>query len=146
MKNILLLLGISILLNACCTKKACLNAFDLNEITLYNFDTAAVDSILISAYEQGDGFTTLLTSDYTVTTAATNPDADFRIYSPIDLNANSDYKIEFLQIGLSYEITNIQTDRKKCNDCFLTTDKYTVLKSYELNGTTVDVHFFEITQ
>ena len=137
--------GLMINLNSCCTKKDCVNAFELNEIQLNGFSAEETQHILISSYVKGSNYNNFIDSASTsAETLSGNSEGELVIFSPVDLNQKSDYLVEFKDIGQTYKISNIQTDSEKCNSCFLTSDFYTVLAGYEVNGIETHKRFFEI--
>lgn len=137
--------GLMINLNSCCTKKDCVNAFELNEIQLNGFSIEETQHILISSYVKGSNYNDFIDSASTSARKRSgNNMGDLVIFSPVDLNQESDYLIEFTDIGQIYRINNIQTDSEKCNSCFLTNDFYITLSGYKVNGTEKHKHFFEI--
>jgi len=133
------------LLSSCCTSIECLNAFDTNEIKLISFNEGNLDSIFVVSYEKNNNFLAVLDSQFTQAIKRSSlEDEELTIPMPIDLNQQSDYKIYIPKTGDTYEITNIKTDLEKCNACFLTTDKFTVLSGYQVNGVEQSKDFFEI--
>lgn len=142
---IIIMTGLIINLNSCCTKKDCINAFELNEIQLNGFSIAETKNILISSYLKGSNYNDFIDSSSTsARTRSGNDDGDLIVFSPIDLNQNSDYIIEFKYNEETYKISNIQTNSEICNSCFLTNDFYIKLSSYKLNETEIQKSIFEI--
>lgn len=144
MKNYTLYILLILLTSACCTKKDCINIFDVNEIKLINFDQSELEHIFIRAYSNDGSFSTLIDSSHTSTIS--DQGNQIILYSSIGLNPNNDYKIEFINLGLTYEITNITTQLEKCNSCFLTKDEYEVLSSYHLNTIQIESSMFQISK
>ena len=142
---IIVLTGLMINLNSCCPKKDCYNAFDFNEIQLNGFSLEETKHILISSYVKGSNYNNFIDSASTSARKESgNTWGDLIIYSPVDLNQESDYLIEFTDIGQTYRISNIQTDSEKCGSCFPGSNYYIVLSGYTVNGTERHKHFFEI--
>jgi len=132
-------------LNACCTKRECVNAFEQREIKLNGFTKQESERILVSSYIQGGNFTNLIDSaSISSRTYSGNDTGDLIIWVPIDFNPKSDYSIEFKETGLIFKISEISTALKKCNKCFLTEDNYTELSSYKVNGQLKINSLFEI--
>lgn len=144
MKNYLLYALLIFSLSSCCTKKDCVNVFDLNEIKLIDFERSELDSIVISAYSNDGTFSTLIERSFTSSVEEQGDEIIF--YSSIDLSPNNDYRIEFLTLGTTYEITNIETQLQVCNSCFLTKDEYEVLSTYHLNNTQITSSTFLISK
>jgi len=133
------------LLSSCCTSIECLNAFDTNEIKLISFNEGNLDSIFVVSYEKDNNFLAVIDSQFTQVVKRSSLENEELILSmPIDLNQQSDYRIYIPKTGDTYEITNIKTELEKCNTCFLTTDKFTVLSGYRVNGVDQLNGFFEI--
>ena len=143
--KLIILTVLSITLSSCCTKMECLNAFDLNEIELDGFSIQETENILISSYVKGSNFNNFIDSSSTsARTRSGNDNEDLIIFSPIDINKNSDYLVEFKNNGQIYKITNIQTTFEKCNTCFLAKDDYELMYSYEINNLLQEIKYFKI--
>lgn len=142
---VVIVVSLVITFNSCCTKKECVNAFDMGEIELNGFVLSETQNILISSYSKGSNFNSLIDSSSTsARTLGGGEHGDLFIFSPIDLNAGSDYRIEFIDIGQVYEIIGIQTSFKKCNSCFLGHDDYITLSSYKVNEVLQEIGLFKI--
>ena len=134
MKYLIILYLIFILCNACCTKKDCLNVFDINEISLIDFEMQELDSIFVIAYTKNNDFTKAIDSAYVTSIGTLNATNNFVITIPISFFPEYDYRLEFRKIDFIAEITDIKVASEKCNTCFLTKDKYSILESYQING------------
>lgn len=142
-----ILLTFGIILHSCCTKKDCVNAFDMKEIKLTGFTQQESESITVSSYIQGSDFKNLIDSASTSAgTHSGNDDGDLTIWVPIDLNPKSDYLIKFKNTDYSFQISGININSQKCNSCFLSEDYYTVLTSYNVNGQLYTQSNFEIVK
>jgi hypothetical protein len=135
---------ISLVLTACCTQKDCLNVFDLNTIKLINFNSIDTDSILIRSYTKGSNFSSRIDSQYTSANDISIDNEGLTLYVPIPFTHENDYTLFFTKTEDYYEITNIKTDSETCNSCFLSSDDYMVLSSYDLNGITQTSSYFEL--
>jgi hypothetical protein len=136
---------LGIILNSCCTKKDCVNAFDMRSIKLTGFTKQESEQVLVSSYVQGEGFLNLVASD---TTSAKYPSGnendELIIFVPIEFKPNLDYIIQFKSNELVYKISDIKTTMKKCNTCFLTEDNYLQLSGYKVNGQQISNFNFEL--
>ena len=65
MNQVVFLLIISLIIHSCCTKKECVNSFDMKEIELKGFTRQELDEIFVASYTQGSDFTKLIDSTNT---------------------------------------------------------------------------------
>ena len=132
MKNGLLLLLSFILIlaeNGCCTKKYCFGYEDINEIQLQGFEANELDSVILETFVKETNFQNRIDSVFIA--AYDNQDSSFVLYMPNKLDINADYKISMLSTAQIVRLTAFEVENKTCN---CPTDKYKVLKSYQVNG------------
>ncbi len=129
-----LIFSLQLFISSCCTKKDC--DAESNDIRLENFAAQDIDSIAVEIYESNSNFTNRLDSSFKVT-YFTQYDSSFHISINENLNKEHDYKITMLSNGNTYTITDFETSKEKCNDCFPyhpASDYYDVLTGYTING------------
>ena len=136
---------VALTLNSCCTKKACINGFELGEIKLEGFLLSETENILISAYLKNTDFRLIMDLDSTSAHGSTGSSL-LTLYSPIELNKDYDYLIEFKDIGETYKITSIESGLEKCNSCFLKSDDHVTLASFNSNGLVMHEPYFRIAK
>ncbi len=144
MKYQILLVSFLFVLSACCTKKACFNAFDLREIHLKGYTSAEMNDVTLTAYEKGSDFSTLIESETLLGMDSQISESDHLLVPGITFSGNYDYRIELAEPYQVLDITNIVTTTDECNDCFLSKDEYIVMESYELNGELIEERYFFI--
>jgi len=127
----ILMIGLFLSLNACCTKKYCLGFDDLNEIQLLNFNSSEADSIAIERFAVGSNFSNRIDSSFTNASVRATGDTDLVIFLPEKIKQNYDYKITLLGAGRDYKLSNFEIRQEECN---CPSDKFNVLDSYILNG------------
>jgi hypothetical protein len=128
--TIILVFGI----NSCCTKKGCLGADDIYEISFHNFTQAELDTIIIISYVRNSDFTALI--DSTVTKATENG-GFFSAYTNNKIDTDLDYKVELISTGHVFTLTGFEIEKAGCNTCFPyrpESDFYNKLNSYLING------------
>lgn len=145
-QKLLFLLIVQSVLFSCCTMKKCINAFDQKQINLIGFNLQESEIIIVSSYIKGCNFNNLIDSASTTVVSFSGNVENQTIFIPIDLNCHSDYRIEFKNRGLSFQICDILTDLQKCNNCFLTEDYFPVLSGYKVNGQMFTKSDFEIVK
>jgi hypothetical protein len=134
--SLYLLLIPAALLSGCCTKKGCIGADNLDIIYFAGFENREeLTSIVIKEFEKESGFTLLLDST-AVTISDFNDLTEFQgILLPRKMSKDFDYRIELPEAGLAYDISDIASKRKTCdNGGFLCNDHYNALESYRVNG------------
>jgi hypothetical protein len=137
MKNIIqtvLIVGLLLSINSCCTKKDCIGADDIYEIKFYNFQQAELDTLEIISYARNSNFTTII--DSLVTHAYIEGDY-FSAYANSKINTDLDYKIKSVSTGQVYKLTEFEIEKEGCNSCFPyrpESDFYNRLNSYQVNG------------
>ncbi|WMJ72961.1 hypothetical protein RCC89_07280 [Cytophagaceae bacterium ABcell3] len=141
-KGYLIFLSGLFLLGSCCTKMECVSGIDTQVVNLISFNSQEVDTIYVASCLRGAGFRTLVDSAF-ASASYTFGDA-LVINMPIELNKACDYRFVFSHSGKKYDITNITTGMRTCNKCFLTSDEFEALNSYEVNGEIVHSGAFEI--
>jgi hypothetical protein len=129
-----LISGLLLVVNSCCTKKYCVGADDIYEIKFYNFSQADLDTIIILSYTKNSNFTTSIDS---FTTQASNTGDYFSANTNDNLNTNLDYKIKLYSTGEVFTLTNFEIEKDGCNGCFPyrpKSDFYNKLNAYQING------------
>lgn len=145
MKKILFLsLLLAFSLSSCCTKKQCVNAFDLNEIELRGFDMSDLDSVRVISYQMGSNFSVETARGLVSFDDLSANSNGYRIHSPIALLPTQDFRVEVLGANLVYSFSGIETEEQKCNSCFGKTDKYLQMRKFQLNGQEVEAAYFGI--
>lgn len=135
-KSILTIISIALLLgvNSCCTKKACLGADYISEISFYNFTLTELDTIKIYSYSKNSDSTILV--DSSVTQAQRLGDYYFARTKDM-IKIEQEHKIKITSTGQVYTLTDFETQKKRCNYCFFNrsgSDFYNELKGYFVNG------------
>jgi len=145
LKKYAIIISFGGIIYSCCTKKECINAFDLKEIKLTGFNKQESEKITVSSFTQGGEFSNLVDS---ATTSASShsgsDDGELIIFVPIDFNPKLDYIIKFKTTSSVYKISEIGTTLKKCNTCFLTEDNFSDLSTYLVNGKRIAKSYFEL--
>jgi hypothetical protein len=136
---------LAITITSCCTKKDCINGFELGEIKLEGFLLSETENILISSYVKNTDFRLIMDLDST-SAHGTAGSSVLTLFSPIELNKDYDYLIEFKNIGETYKITSIETGIEKCNTCFLKSDDQETLASFNINGSVSHEAYFRIVK
>lgn len=137
MKNItltVLIAGLLLGLNSCCTKKYCIGADDIYEIEFYNFSQADLDTITIINYVKNTNFSTSIDSS---TTQANSTGDYFTAYTNNKINIDLDYKIKLFSTGQVFTLTGFEIEKEGCNSCFPyrpESDFYNKLNAYQVNG------------
>ncbi len=129
----------SIGFNSCCTKKYCPGAEDMGPIEFLNFSSGETDSVFLVYYSKGSDFTMVVDSFPLEIHPAIGNDK-FYGYSPINTSVDYDYRLYFTLIEKVYSISEFQTGKSVCNDCFLAKDYYTSMNAYEVNGNMKNSH------
>ena len=133
--GIILFIWTFVLLNACCQKKDCIGANEMNEIKLRNFKQRDVNSVEIKTYLKNSGFANVVDSFKTVTVDRQESDSSLIILLNSNLDLNLDYKISITSIQKTYLLTQFSVKSIECNACFpIGHDHVTVLESYFVNG------------
>jgi hypothetical protein len=133
MKYFLSFAIIILLLSSCCKKLKCV--VPAINMKLYNFSREEADSIIVYKYEKGNNFVTALDSTY-LSSSLSNDNQFYSVYSNIE-NSNFDYLIKIKGFTMAYRITDLRTEKSKCNRCGPFTrksDYFTVLADYRVNG------------
>jgi hypothetical protein len=131
-------------MHSCCTQKDCLNAFEMNELSLHGFSLDELDSICFISFED-ESFSKIVDSALIPKQEIINQSAEkIQILIPIDFNEDNTYSIVFYKIKRNYLITDIETSQLKCNDCFLSSDTYKEISSYKVNGNKQDNNCFKL--
>lgn len=131
----LFLIGVIVLLNACCQQKLCIGVNQMNEIQLIHFTPGEANSIVVKRFQKNSDFSTLVDSFNTVAADSQGNDTSLVVYMGSTLNVNFDYKIIFPSIQKTYLLTDFSVKEQECNSCFpLGHDHFTVLDSYLVNG------------
>lgn len=132
MKPLLVLL--TLLLSACCTKKECIGGDEIYEIAFYNFTGADLDTITIFRYHKNTGFQTVIDSFIT----SAEPSGDYlSLYIYDRIHTSLDYKINIQSTGQVFTLTDFVMVKKVCNSTLIfetECDYYTALESYRVNG------------
>ncbi|MBS1776250.1 MAG: hypothetical protein JSS64_08210 [Bacteroidetes bacterium] len=134
--NILTILTVGLLLgiNACCTKKDCVNSDEIHEIEFYNFSQADLDTIALISYAKNSNFTAAIDSSIT----QANKTGDYStVYTKDKINTTHDYKIKLLSTGQVFTLTGFEIEKRGCNTCFPyrpESDYYNILGAYQING------------
>jgi hypothetical protein len=127
-------LPLLLLLSGCCTKKYCFETSYLG-ITFYGFAPSEIDTIYVSGYIPGSGFTKAEVQSLTDTTMPLdespgspyalvrrqyvgNYQEDFSLTGPSSLPDYYEWKIFIPSVGRSYVLTNYSYKTYKCNRCF----------------------------
>ena len=126
-----ILTGLFLILNSCCTKKYCSDNWFW--IEFYNYSPDDLDTIIICRYSKNTNYTVLADSTRQEVYQSNGVDH----YSlPLDrIEPDNDYKIYILSLGKVHKISNIVTKKESCNSCFLVipSDKYIQIKSFQLD-------------
>lgn len=137
MKNFILtvlMVGLLLGLNSCCTKKGCIGADEIYEINFYNFSQNDLDTITIISYSKNTNFTTVI--DSCVTQANLTGDY-FSAYTNNRINTDLEYKIKLFSTGQVFTLTGFEIEKEGCNSCFPyrpESDFYNKLIGYQVNG------------
>jgi len=112
MKSISFYLGIIILLLfAACRKENFPDGYILNKMEFHNSSLKALSNITIVGYKQGGEFTKIVDNTYCITKfkkIETKYDNYYEGDLNKDLRTDLDYKISFLSLGQTCEITEIR--------------------------------------
>jgi len=128
------LLIVSVIFYSCCTQISCENAFDSKQIHLKNFTINESSEVVISSYNKGDDFNTLISSQVSsARTISGNSEGDLFVDINIEFSDEFEYIFFFTDINEEYRVTEITITVENCNDCFLAKDEYTSLESYKVN-------------
>ena len=137
MKNIkstVLIFGIVLGLNSCCTKKECIDSDEIYEINFYNFSEAELDSIKIYSYTKNSNFGIAIDSSYTQASLI----GDFySAFTNNRINTDLDYRILLISTGQVFTLTGFEIEKAGCNSCFPfrpESDFYNKLNGYLVNG------------
>jgi hypothetical protein len=133
-KLTVLIAGLLLIINSCCTKKDCGNVEDISEIQFYNFSEAELDTIAIISYLRGSNFKTLI--DSSITQAYLYSDY-YYTHLNTKINFNLEYVIKLLSTGQVYTLTDFNIERIGCNTCFPyrpKSDYFNILREYQVNG------------
>ncbi len=129
-----LVVGLLLGINSCCTKKECIGADEIHEINFYNFSQADLDTIIIISYSKNSDFASPI--DSSVTQASTIGDY-FSAYTDPRINTELDYEVKLLSTGQVFTLTDFEIKKEDCNSCFPfrpESDFYNKLNSYQVNG------------
>ena len=138
-----LLITISIGLNSCCTKKYCPGTDDIGPIELLQFSAPETDSVYLVFYNKDSDFKTAVDSLLLEISQPLGSDK-FYAYPARNISIDFDYRLYFTLIEKTYEITAFRTGKSVCNNCFLSTDYYTSLDAYKVNGQLKNSHILQI--
>jgi hypothetical protein len=130
-------------LNSCCTKKYCPGAEDISPIELLHFSAMETDSVYLVLYEQDSEFKTAVDSLLLEISQPLGSDK-FYAYPARNISTDFDYRLYFTLMEKTYEITAFKTGKSVCNDCFLSTDYYTRMEAYKVNGKLKTSHVLQI--
>jgi hypothetical protein len=143
MKYILNLSFLLLVCSSCCTKKKCGSKPIIMQ--MYNFQAPEVDSIIVYRYVKGNNF--IAPSDSSFVSSSLSGDGTlFSIWLGID-NPDFDYLIKIKGFQNEYRITDVRTEKRKCNTCVPFTPKrtyYLTLVDYQLNGQLKDDFVIEV--
>ncbi|MFM2286637.1 MAG: hypothetical protein RLZZ543_2134 [Bacteroidota bacterium] len=133
-QSIVLIIGIVLGLNSCCTKKECIDSGEIYEINFYNFSPDEIDSIMIYSYSKNSNFNLIIDSSFSQ--ASLNGDYS-TAYISNRINTDFDYEVLVLSTGQVITLTGFEVEKKRCNSCFPyrpESDYYEKLNSYFVNG------------
>ncbi len=137
---ILLSLVTLLIINSCCKDMECPDFDGLDNIQFYGYDRNEIDSVIVSRYEKGSGFSEYSDSKLIITEFRDIPD-DFKIvWYPERFTPDFDYKIVITGTGESFTLTDFVLTRKDCHSDsglglgLFCSQYYIALKSYRLNG------------
>ncbi len=147
MRKILFSTILFLIISSCCTKKACLSTgLDQDEVDLLNFTLAETNSLVVSSFLAGSNFTNPIDSAFSEDFNISEMNSRINVSLSIDLNAENDYRFEFRDLGLTYNITNIELGEYRCNKCFLKKDNNLEFTNYQVNGTSQQGAKFELSK
>lgn len=134
---------IQIGISSCCTKKYCPGADDIGPIELLNFSVGETDSVYLVFYNRDSGFETVADSFMLEINQPLGSDK-FYAYPSRIISVDFNYRMYFTRIDKTYEISEFITSKSVCNNCFLTTDYYTTVEAYQVNGKRKESHSLQI--
>ena len=134
---------LSIGLNSCCTKKYCPGTDDIGPIELLHFSAAETDSVYLVFYNRDSEFKTTVDSLLLEISQPQGSDK-FYAYPARNMTVDFDYRLYFTLMDKTYEISGFQSGKSVYNDCFLSTDYYTSLDAYDINGKLKTSHILQI--
>jgi hypothetical protein len=103
----------------------------IQTINFYNFNLHDLDSIIITSYSLNSNFTSKVNS-YII---HGNQYDTLKFYAHTQLiNINLDYKLNIVQTGQIFTLTDFTTKRAKCGKSLFNESYYTELNSYSING------------
>jgi|GEM_PF-2999392 len=132
-------------LGSCCTKKNCDDNIP-QQVQLRNFNTTAIDTVILKVYSRNTGFMTPVASylSHGFSDPARPPFmfANF----PVEFDVYHDYRIEMPSLNKTYDLNEINYGKEVCNDCLLFWHSYyEELKSYQVNGNRQFANFIYIS-
>ena len=127
---ILFATGLLFFTNSCCTEKKCSDNYI--SLQFHNYTAADLDTVVLCRYSNNSNYTALADS---IKVDVSQNGGSFDLSLNIDLGSN--YKIYIISIKQVHKIFDFQTKKVTCNTCLLiANDKYSQIKSYQLNGQT----------
>jgi len=103
----------------------------IHTICFNNFNQHDLDSIIITSYSLNSNFTSEVNS-YVI---HGNQYDTLKFYAHTQLiNINLDYKLNIVQTGQIFTLTEFTTKRAKCGKSLFNESYYTELNSYSING------------
>lgn len=134
---------LSSLLAGCCTRSFC-DSDETFYIQFKNFTLPELDSVIITTYEQGSGFTVEKNrfSQHMIADFEYDPGVYTFWQNSNELGFNNDWEIYIPATNSQYRFTNFSLETKKCTKCFFANGKaerYEVLNSYNINDERKDV-------
>lgn len=165
MKKLLTSLLAIALSSGCCTKKHCIETRYL-EVTFHGFNPSEIDTIIVSGYLPGTGFTHAEVHSLTDTTEPSdsapgspyklvrrNYDDNYEGHVPISgpsiLPDHYEWKIFIPSVGKTYVLTDYKYRKYKCNKCFPVSPGSNINKALatcNVNGVSTDAQNIRITK
>jgi len=146
-KNYILIIGIFVIisagLNSCCTKMYCPGADDMGPIEFLNFSSDETDDVFLVYYSKDSDFKMVVDS-FPLEIHPVSEGDKFYGYSPLNIAVEYDYRLYFTLIEKVYSISEFQTGKSVCNDCFLSKDYYTSMDAYKINGNLKNSHILQV--
>lgn len=110
--------------DSCCTKMYCVGVEDIN-IKLQGFSLQELEELTFVNTNQNDTLETFVDIQ---------DEEGFFLRTNEQLNIENTYTIYFNSLSTSYNLSNFQTSKDKCNSGFMCRDFVYHLKSYHVNG------------